>query len=711
MQRKNYCLLFLILFLCALTASQFAFAQSTAARSAAVERVRHLYYNQDGWLATAEANRLFAKNPDDIELAGWHVMLGQNDSKAADYVAAMKKKAPDSPWTLLAESQTTSGPQVEKLCNEAIAKSNGDPDILYLATQRMSFAAYLSHDEAKYKAFVESHKNDYAKSSEGLYILASAEQSFARGASSKGDSIIAIYDKALQLDPKNVGAAIGKANVLKFAGKFEKSRELLKATVQAVPDSYSLHAAYWNAIVADIAIKPEEQQKQIVADALQFFSQYEPSAQTVNIAFNTLEGVAPKSTKEVADLILKKYPDSPASDAVSLTLAMKDLPMAAPEQNVTAKIIALEKFLDRPKHYDDEVVKQANRNLIGLLASEDNPDLDRLYKATVAVGGDPRGITVLATHKVHLPEIEFMAMKQADAQWAEMRTAVATQEDKTGFLDFWMDSFVEPWQDALGWVYFNEGKLDEAQAKLEFASKLSPDNVTAAIHLGRVYEAQGQLDKAETTFKEALVKPYYGEGDHPAVKALRDLYIHRHGNADGVDAYMKPILEQDLQRRKRAVLSARIRSPKEIANFSLKTLDGKTVTSSDLKGKITVINFWATWCGPCRKELPDLNKFYEKYKNDPNIVILTMATDEESTPTAVIENFISKNKYSFPVLRAPEYATRNGINTIPLTWFVDPTGHIVFSKLGYSKELMQEYAWRVNALLKSETNVATSKSN
>ncbi|MGB6386770.1 MAG: TlpA disulfide reductase family protein [Terriglobales bacterium] len=84
---------------------------------------------------------------------------------------------------------------------------------------------------------------------------------------------------------------------------------------------------------------------------------------------------------------------------------------------------------------------------------------------------------------------------------------------------------------------------------------------------------------------------------------------------------------------------------REHPEFTLKDLSGKTWTFSDLRGKVVLVNFWATWCPPCRKEMPDLETLYERF-GSKGFVVLGIS-DEEA---AKVEPFISERKVSFPVL-------------------------------------------------------------
>ena len=85
------------------------------------------------------------------------------------------------------------------------------------------------------------------------------------------------------------------------------------------------------------------------------------------------------------------------------------------------------------------------------------------------------------------------------------------------------------------------------------------------------------------------------------------------------------------------------------ANFTLTDLQGKSWTLKDLKGKVVLVNFWATWCPPCQKEMPDLEALYNRFK-DQGFVILAISEDEE---TEKVAPFIAERKISYPILLDP----------------------------------------------------------
>ena len=113
---------------------------------------------------------------------------------------------------------------------------------------------------------------------------------------------------------------------------------------------------------------------------------------------------------------------------------------------------------------------------------------------------------------------------------------------------------------------------------------------------------------------------------------------------------------------------------REHAEFSLKDLSGKTWTFSELRGKVVLVNFWATWCPPCRKEMPDLEALYEKFA--PQGLVILGISDEEA---GKVEPFIRDRKVTFPVLLDPGRKVNEMFATdgIPKSFVYDRAGKLV----------------------------------
>jgi cytochrome c-type biogenesis protein len=116
-------------------------------------------------------------------------------------------------------------------------------------------------------------------------------------------------------------------------------------------------------------------------------------------------------------------------------------------------------------------------------------------------------------------------------------------------------------------------------------------------------------------------------------------------------------------------------------NFTITDLDGKTVEFSQYRGKTVLLNIWATWCGPCLKEIPDLKEIHRDYK-DKGVVVLGVLLDSES-PEAAKPIVIDQLKIDYPTWYGnDDFAKQFGIQAFPTTVIIDKNGKVVSQNLG-----------------------------
>ena len=119
----------------------------------------------------------------------------------------------------------------------------------------------------------------------------------------------------------------------------------------------------------------------------------------------------------------------------------------------------------------------------------------------------------------------------------------------------------------------------------------------------------------------------------------------------------------------------------KMPDFKLYDLEGNLVSSSDFDGKVILLNFWATWCGPCKTEIPDLVKLYENYK-DRGFAVVSIAISSGSANK--VKKFAERWKMNYPILMGDARVVRayGGIRGVPTTFVIDSKGNIQGAFLG-----------------------------
>ncbi len=135
-------------------------------------------------------------------------------------------------------------------------------------------------------------------------------------------------------------------------------------------------------------------------------------------------------------------------------------------------------------------------------------------------------------------------------------------------------------------------------------------------------------------------------------------------------------------------------------DFSWKDNDDEIIKLSDLKGKVVILDFWATWCGPCRETIPHVKTIYEKYK-DKGVEVIGINMDESSKIDAVVE-FIKTNGMKYQVISDAKgnVASQYGVTSIPRFFIIDKNGYIDKMFIGYDPEMETKIGNEIDKLLK-----------
>jgi tetratricopeptide (TPR) repeat protein len=684
--------------------------QSDEARAAA-DSLRAYYFRQDFAGGSLAGGTLVARFPDAPEVSAWHAInLARTSGRAQealDFTQGMLERWPGGHWSLSAHAvavsyQTGRTAEGVEIAEEAFALAPHDPHTLWVRGLTLHRAQRYD-DVVALADSVLPH--DWA---ELLVLKANALLVSRAQGEDRLERAMEVFAEARAQDPENVNAHFFPASNLLASRNLEEGLPLIERAVELSPYSAGIRQSWFSAVQARRDLTAEEKRTLVESEISALVAQ-RPTPDVFSLAASFLrqlgahDGIGP-----LEDRILREFPESVEAEWVvinrhrALRDSLRQNTVADPEEATARARDMLWEFVGRPSHRAPPLLGDVYLTLfMDVRADESVPPADLLRVVEGMVQHNRvnphlthvEGPLALAERGVHFREAEAIAREGLDFvdEYHEPRRASL---ESMGEFEASVNRMRSMMHDALGWVYFHEGRYQEAREELERAYELSRENAAVLYHLGRLAEAEGDLDEAEIMFSRGRNAEVRG-GAKRSTEALEKLYETKYGSLDGYEEYIEALAEVERADRRARIASTRLPEPEAAPSFQLEWLHGGNYDSTEHAGKITVINFWGVWCGPCVMEAPQIQQFHEHWKDDPDVVFLTIDFND---PPDRVREWMAENGYDFPVLLDDGFVGRAGVNAFPTTWFLDGDGLMVFRHIGASNTVYEEFVWRVEML-------------
>lgn len=251
------------------------------------------------------------------------------------------------------------------------------------------------------------------------------------------------------------------------------------------------------------------------------------------------------------------------------------------------------------------------------------------------------------------------------------------------------------------------GAYKEVLKSVEKALQLTTDKAL----LARAYNEQGlallaaapddeaKLKEAEAAFRKVIE---LSSGSNAARFNLGVTLLRQGRDAEGVAVLKEYVKDPDARNAAdaRDLIANPVRARKKLVpDFEMVTLAGDYLTAEELRGKVILIDFWGTWCGPCVAAVPGLRAISKRMEKDP-FVLVSVSTDDDE---AVLRDFIAKNRMTWPQVwdKDREVTRKWRVESFPTYLIVSPEGEIVYTARGWSEMMEREIQLRISSAVRS----------
>ncbi len=680
----------------------------------AVAQLRGFYDSRDYEKGYETGQRLIEQFPESVEVKAWLIVNMARNEMSKEAVEAAEKLVENNnenswAWYASANAYIRNLQKKEALSasRKALELNPNDEDFILL------FGSSLLM-QRKYEEILDLlDKNAPKITDKSRLLVMKGEAQYRQAVDGDKDegkikASFKSFAKALEISPNAVNTNYVYGIYLSYANRFADAYPLLKNAVALSPEVAEIRRDFWKTVLNGQPLKSEDRRRnEVIADINAVVKLHPESVRNLEtISVFCGEFNLPEKKQEIDALILDKFPQSVQAERV-LVKQIRRFDYYGEDKKPDEKkrlqlIQMLREFINRPNHFNLNYLGESYSNLFFHIKDSKSISNAELLKIAEEVDNSQQFapdkmysmiVSAFIDRKMFREGEKFVTLgfEKVKTESEEQRKLITNEEQ----LKQNLDEMNADLHSVSGWLFFKANRLEEAEKELETAVELNNQDLLIFNRLGQVYEVKNKLDKAEDAYIKGFAS--YPSANELNRTSIESLYEKRNGSKNGIEKYFEKVNVVERETRKTRVLSAKIKNAKNHMPFTMKDLNGKTISSADLSGKIIVVNIWALWCAPCVREMPELQQLYNKYRKDKDVVILTIDDNDE---IAKLKQFISGKKFDFPVLRAEKYLEDNNINAFPTTWFIDQQGKIVYTQIGGNDKLLEEFIWRTEEMKK-----------